>query len=526
MYHFENYSLDIERRELRRASELVPTEPQVFDILHYLVRHRNRVVTKDDLMTAVWHGRIVSDSTLSSRVAAVRRAVGDCGKDQRLIRTIVSKGLRFVANVREHDLPRTLAMLPDQRLVQHTHGSFDRLPRRLPPHLPTIAVLPFANLTGDSAQQCLIEGIREDLTVALTQFRWLSVVGHMSRSTSNSQVADARESGIHYVLDGAVRTGENRVRITARLIDATTGVHLWARQFDESAGATLDLMDKVSATIVGATEPKLEQAEIARAKRTPPESLDSYRCYLLGMSRMYQWTKDGIDEALRIFQQAIQIDPDFAPAYGMAAYCYVQRQSYGWLSDRPRETAESSRLARQAAELGSDDAVTLTKAAHAISSLAGDLDSGIALIEQALRSNPHLAAAWYVSAWLRLFLGEPGTATEHLGRAMTLSPSHPLMFKMHSATAYAHFFRGHYDQSATAAEIALRTRPNYLTAMRAAAVSHALAGRMEKARSLMARMRRCDANLRMSNLPHLLPFHRPADVTRWQDALHKAGLPD
>ena len=176
--------------------------------------------------------------------------------------------------------------------------------------------------------------------------------------------------------------------------------------------------------------------------------------------------------------------------------------------------------------MAGDDAVTLTKAAHAIASVVGDVDSGFVFIEQALRHNPNLAAGWYVSGWLRLFLGEPEVAVEHLAHAMNLSPLHPLIFKMQSAIAYAHFLAGRYDEASVAAENSLRARPNYLTAVRGAAASHALAGHLDRARTLMAHMRQRAPALHISNLTELIPFRRAGDFARWAEGLHKAGLPD
>jgi tetratricopeptide (TPR) repeat protein len=220
------------------------------------------------------------------------------------------------------------------------------------------------------------------------------------------------------------------------------------------------------------------------------------------------------------------LDPELAPAYGLAAYCYVQRQSYGWFTDRTREIGDALRLARDAAQLGVDDALTLSKAAHAITTLSGDVDSGAVLIEQALLCDRHLATAWYVSGWVQLHLGEPQSAIEHLAHALRLSPSDPLNFKVHAAAAYAHFLEGRYDDGAACAERALYVRPRYQTALRAAAASHALAGRVGQARRLMTSMRRYDPALRLSRLHDVLPLRRQGDFSRCADALHRAGLPD
>jgi TolB-like protein len=530
IYAFEDYHLDPGRRELRRGGRLVATEPQVFDLLVYLVRNRDRVVSGDDLIAAVWNGRIVSESTLSSRITAVRHAVDDSGERQRLIRTVIRKGFRFVGDVREEkDAGEENATVENygQDFLATAHAAV--APVLSLPDKPSIAVLPFANLSGDPDQEYFADGITEELTTALSQFRWLFVIARSSSFTYKRRPVDVkrvgRELGVRYLLEGSVRKAADRLRISAQLIDASTGAQMWANRFDGDLEDVFGLQDQVTASVVGTIGPKLEQAEIERAKRKTTESLDAYDYYLRGLDSLYRWTEEGISDALRLFDQAIAIDPAFACAYGMAAYCYVQRKSYGWFTDRPHEVAEAGRLARRAVELGPGDAIALSKAAHALASVVRDIDSGAAFIDQALLLNPNLAAGWYVSGWVRVFCGEPETALKHHSRAIRLSPFDPLIFKVHAAIAHAHFFAGRYDEASDWAEKAVRAGPNYLTGIRASAASHALAGRLDEAQKRMAHMRARDPVLRLSNLKDLLPLRRPQDFARWSDALHRAGLP-
>jgi adenylate cyclase len=274
--------------------------------------------------------------------------------------------------------------------------------------------------------------------------------------------------------------------------------------------------------VVGAIAPKLEQAEIERAKRKPTESLDAYDYYLRGMANVYQWTQEGTSEALRMFYRAIELDPDFASAHGTAAWCYSWRRASGWTTDQAQESAEAARLARRAAELGRDDAAALSAAGFALAHMVGDLDDAAAFIDRALALNPNLAAAWYYSGWVRIWLGEPDTAIEHLARAMRLSPLDALMTRMQAATAHAHFFAGRYEEASSWAGMALRDRPDYL-----AAASNALAGRPEQARKALARLQQLHPALRVSNLwDWLTPYRRPEDLARYEEGLRKAGLPE
>jgi adenylate cyclase len=238
------------------------------------------------------------------------------------------------------------------------------------PDKPSIAVLPFSNMSGDVEQEYFADGMVEDIITALSRMTWLFVIARNSSFTYKGKAVDikqvGRDLGARYVLEGSVRKAGNRVRITGQLIDASNGAHLWADRFDGGLEDIFDLQDEVTTSIVGAISPKLEQAEIERAKRKPTEKLAAYDYFLRGMANIYQRTKEANLGALQNFQRAIEIDPDFATAYGMCAYCYVWRKAYGWMEDREREAAETERLARKAAKLGADDAVALCEAGFAV----------------------------------------------------------------------------------------------------------------------------------------------------------------
>jgi TolB-like protein/DNA-binding winged helix-turn-helix (wHTH) protein len=531
IYRFESYVLDADRGELRRGFDLIQLEPQVFDLLSYLVRNRDRIVSKDDLIAGVWAGRIVTESTLSSRITAVRQAVGDSGKQQRLVRTVRRKGYRFVGTVR-HAKVQFSAEIPGAGPSIASDGfALTALREAMPRlrHKPSVAVLPFANLSADPALGYLIDGVVEDITTGLSRFRWLYVIARSSSFAYQGESMDirqvGRELGVRYVLEGNARKAAEGTRITARLIDTANGAYLWANNWDWQVGETFDLQDRVTASIVWAVGSKLEQAESERVKSQPIDSLGADELYLRGMANVYRWSEAGMGDALRLFHQAIENDPGFAPAYGMAAYCYVQRKSYGWFTDPSQEIAACARLGQRAAELGMDDAVTLSRAAHALAYVVGDVENGVALIEKACQLSPNLSLGWYVSGWVRVFLGEPELAIEHLTTALRLSPFDRLAFKMHAAVAYANFFAARYDEASVSAEHALCARPNYLTAERGAAASHAFAGRLSQARRLITHVRERDSALRISNLKDLIPLRRAGDLDRLAEGLDKAGLP-
>jgi adenylate cyclase len=398
------------------------------------------------------------------------------------------------------------------------------------PDKPSIAVLPFQNMSGDPEQEFFADGTVEDIITALSRFRQLFVIARNSSFVYKGRAVDikqvSQDLGVRYVLEGSVRKAANRIRITTQLIDASTGIHLWAERFDGGVEDIFDLQDQITARVVGEIAPKLEQAEIERAKRKPTESLDAYNYYLRGMANVNQWTRASNDEALRSFYKATELDPDFAAAYGMAAWCYIWRKLNGWTSDRAQETSEGSRLAKRAVELGKDDAVALCRGGHAFSWFFHDLDNSAAFIDRALALNPNLAAAWNLSGWVRAYRGELDLAIEHQARAMRFSPIDPFLYNMYIGTAFAHFLAGRYDEAADWANKALREQPNYPAATRILAASKALLGQLTEAQDAMVSLRKFDPSLRGSSVAEVYPVRRPDDLAKLVEGLRKAGLPD
>jgi TolB-like protein len=522
LYLFEDYTLDTDRRELRRGRALVALTPQVFDLLEYLIRNRERVLSKDDLIASVWRGRIVSESALNTRISAARSAIDDTGEEQRLIRTLPRKGVRFVGVVREEQKPG--AMITAGAVLE-TPTSVLSLPDR-----PSIAVLPFTNLSGDPKQDYFADGIVEEIITALSRLRWLFVIARNSSFTYKDRPVDVRqvgrELGVRYVMEGSVRKSANRVRISGQLIDASTGAHIWADRFDGAMEDIFDLQDQVTASVVGAIAPKMEQAEIERARRKPTANLDAYDYYLRGLAKVYQATKPANDDALGLFYKAIELDPNFASAYGVAAWCYTWRKRHGWMADRTKEVAETARLALQAVESGKDDAIALAMGGFALAFTAGEIEDGAALIDRALILNPNLAAGWLLSGWVNLYLGEHEITIERATHAIRLSPLDPFTFLAYTIIGGAHLFAGRYDEASWWAGKALREHANWAGAVRVTAVSHALAGRLDQAHKAMARLRQIDPTLRVSDLRHMFPLRRSEDLARFEEGLRKAGLPE
>jgi len=399
------------------------------------------------------------------------------------------------------------------------------------PDKPSIAVLPFTNMSGDPEQDYFADGMTEEITTALSHFKALFVIARNSSFTYRGRAVDVkqigRELGVRYVLEGSVRKAANRVRITGQLVDTATGAHLWADRFDGGLGDIFDLQDQVTESVVGAIAPVVEKAEIERAKHKPTESLDAYALYLRGLARLYQFAnRQANDEALRLFKSAIEVDPDFASAYGRAAHCYVHAKGHGWISITANEIAEVTRLAQRAVELGKDDAATIVASGWALAYVVRDLEAGAGLIDRALVLNSNLAEAWLYGGWVKNWLGEPEAAIERFARAMRLSPLDPWVTRMRSGTAHAHFFLGRYDEAVSWAAKALQDNPDYQPGLRIDAASNAMAGRPEQAHKAMARLRRLNPVLRVSNLKAVLGPWRADDLARYEEALRQAGLPE
>jgi tetratricopeptide (TPR) repeat protein len=370
----------------------------------------------------------------------------------------------------------------------------------------------------------------EDIITALSRFRNLFVIARNSSFTYKGRAVAVkqvgRELGVRYVLEGSVRKASDRLRITGQLVDAATGGHLWADQFDGALAEIFDLQDRVAASVVGAIAPRLEAAEIERVRRKPTESLDAYDYLLRGVAALHKWSREGNDEALANFYRAFEIDPNYATAYGLAARTYVQRNACGWISDRSHELEEASRLARRAVELAHDDAVALSMAGFALADFVGDIEDGDAFIDKALELNPNLAWAWLYSGWVKTACGDADLGIERIARARRLSPNDPQDFSAQNAMSLAYFIAGRYGEALACAQAAFRDRPNLLLTNCLAAACATMAGQPAEARKAVERLRRLHPNLRVTDARFLVMGRRPEDIARWTDALHQAGLPE
>ena len=532
-FHFAGYTLDGTRGSLRVADRDIELRRKSFEVLTFLVENADRLVTKEELIQAVWPDVIVTDDVLIHCVSEIRNAIGD--EQQALVKTVPRRGYRFVAPVSQAapaspaPVPPSTPSDPPSSVVTSNLGRRQGLPL---PDRPSIAVLPFQNMSGDPEQEYFADGIVEEIITALSRFSGLFVIARNSTFTYKGRAVDIKQVGsdlgVRYVLEGSVRRAMDRVRITGQLIDASFGTHLWADRFDGALENIFELQDNVTSRVVGAIAPKLERAEIERAKRKSTGSFDAYDYFLHGLECAHKahHDRDSVDEALRLFSKANDLDPVFAAAYGMAAYCYVLRQQSGWITDRKLHVAEAARLARKAVDLGKDDALALHRAGHALAYVAHEFDAGASFIDRALGLNANLASAWLSSACLRVWIGEPDIVINHAAQFKRISPLDPQMPLAQSVSGFAHFFAGRYDEALLLGRQVLQENPDFHPALRLSAAANALSGRVDQSHKSVTRLRQIDPNLRVSNLTELTPLCRPQDIDRYAEAMRMAGLPE
>jgi TolB-like protein/class 3 adenylate cyclase len=402
-------------------------------------------------------------------------------------------------------------------------------PQVLPlPDKPSIAVLPFQNMSGDPEQEYFADGMVEDIITALSRFKSLFVIARNSSFAYKGKSPDirqvGRELGVRYVLEGSVRKAGSRLRIAAQLIDANSGAHTWADRFEGSLEDVFALQDEVTEKVVVAIAPRVERAEMARAKRRLSSNTDAYDCYLRGLACLSPMTPDSLEQALGLFVKAAALDPDYASAYGMAMSCHAQRAGFGVARDVAAERSEVARLWQMVVRVGQDDGVALAQAAWGAAYVLRDLSSAKQLIDRALGLNSNLASAWANSGWINVWLGQPELALEHLGRAGRLDPGSISHF---SAVAHAYFFLDRHEEALAVAEQMVRYNPQLHSGLRIGTASAAFAGHRDTARMLAARLQAIDPAFRVSRLNEYLgPYQQSAFVEKYAEGLRLAGLPE
>lgn len=519
LYLFDDFALDEERRELRTNGTIVRIEPQVFDLLVFLIENRDRVVSKDDLIASVWSGRVVSDSTLDSRVNAARKALADSGKEQRLIRTIARKGFRFVGELRnETRAARSESNgLPAQDTDRSPPLNTDR---------PSIAVLPFVNMSGDPEQDYFSDGISEDIITALSKLRWFLVIARNSsfiykgKSVHLKQIAD--ELGVGYMVEGSVRKSGDRVRITAQLNDVATGSHLWAERYDRGLADVFAVQDEITEAIVAAIEPQLYAAENFRAQRKAPDSLDAWDLVMRALSHFWHVTRQDNVVAQALLEKAISIDPNYGQALGVLATSYMFTAHMGWMDmATAMEIAERSALAAIRAD--SEDPWAHNALAH-VYLFARRFDDSLAEFETALRLNPNFALAQGYYGLSLAYSGRWQEADKAARRAIRLSPRDPYLAVYYGIMAYAQYIARNYSEAIKFAREAIRQRSDFVGGHRVLVAAAGMAGDVELAQSALAELKRAQPNISLAWIAANMPIRHDAEREHYLEGFRRAGL--
>jgi TolB-like protein len=515
-FKFDNHILDTDRRELRRDGNLVAMQPQVFDLLVHLLKHRDRVVTRNDLIALVWDGRIVSDSTLDSRINAARNAIGDNGKQQRLIRTIPRKGIRFVGAV---SAPCDAQAAPAVETEQ-LHSAL-ALPDR-----PAIAVLPFDNMSGDREQEYFSDGISEDIITALSKLRWFFVIARNSSFTYKGKAVHMRqvatELGVRYVVEGSVRRSGDRVRITAQLNDTATGSHIWAEHYDRKLTDVFAVQDEITDAIVTAIEPKIYAAENFRSRRKPPNSVDAWDLVMRALSHHWRVTRTDSLTARALLERAIAIDPAYGQALALLATNLMFGVHLGWTDiATAAPVAEQAALAAIAAD--NDDAWAHTALASVYFSTRR-LDHALAEFELALQLNPNFSLAQGYYALALCYSGRWEDAFAATQRAIRQSPRDPSSAIYYGVAGYAKFVGRNYQEAIALAREATRQRGDLTGAYRVLTVAAGMTGQIELARSALDELRRTQPNISLAWIATQLPWKHDEDREHYLEGFRRAGL--
>ena len=487
---FGRYSILPHRRQLFADGRPITLGGRAFDVLLALIEAPGAVVSKTEVLNRVWPDRIVDESRLAGEITALRKAFG---ADRELIRTVAGRGYQFTGEIRVPSAtPEESEAADPATATADPPRASESIPAALSlPDKPSIAVLPFVNMSGDREQEYFADGMVEEIVTALSRIKWLFVVARNSSFTYKGQAVDVRqvgrELGVRYVLEGSVRKAGGRVRIAGQLIDTTNGAHLWADHFDGLLEDVFDLQDKVASSVAGVIEPALLAAETARSAHRPTNDLTAYdlqlRAYAMNVSSARQ-----TPEMLGLLEPAIARDPRYGPALAWAAICCHRLLLDGRSADPEADRLKGVDFARRALEMAGDDPGVLVNAAFALAYFGEEIGAMIALVDRALALNPNFARGWHLSGNLRVLAGQPDIAMEHIEAALRLSPRARIGTSLLNI-GVAHFFSRRFDEAVPKLLLAIQEDPSFLYPYRVLAACYAHTGQLDEAREVVTRLR-------------------------------------
>jgi TolB-like protein len=525
-YRFGGFELDLAKVELRAEGELRPLEPQVFALIAFLVEHRERLVSRDEILEKVWDGRLVTDSALASRVKAARKALGDDGKTQRFIRTIHGQGFRFVAEVH--------AERDDVRLLETAEGEKDEVAPDLSLSTPadqktrpSIAVLPFHLIGKAGPYATAADALPHDLITELARLRWLFVTARGSsfrlREPSPDVVEIGRVLGVRYCLSGTVEVADRSLTVTAELAETLRGGVIWAERYTGSIDDVHAVRAEIRSKILTALEIQIPLHEAARARLMGTENLDAWSAYHLGLQHMYRFNRSDNAMASELFERAVAQDPGFARAHAGLSFVHFQTAFMGQAADLAGERALSRSFAQRGLDLDPlDPFVNFTMGRSFW--LEADLESGLAWLERATSLSPNYAQGIYARGWTETLSGRELEGREHVDLAIRLSPLDPLFYGMLGTRAFTHMAQGEDLEAASWAERAARSPGAHVLIAMIAAAAHALAGHDAQARSWVQNVRERNPHLTRKDFFRAFPIKSEAMHRRVSGALQSLGF--
>ena len=524
-FRFAEFEIDVARHELRRAKELIEIEPQVFDLLVHLVQNCNRIVSKNELIDTVWMGRIVSEATLSSRISAARQAIGDNGAGQRLIRTYYKRGFRFVGSVDEGLAAGLPAATPQNSADSE---SFAVAPSATSSDRPSIAVLPFQNMSGDPSQGSLADGLTEDIITGLSRQRWFSVVARNTSFSYRDEAIDirkvARELGVRYVLEGSVRKIAERVRVTAQLIDAARCVHIWADRSDSIFVNGFERQDEITGRVIDSVESQIVMAEAARLRRTPSQKMDVSDLVVRALPHAWRMSASEQRLAQDLLRQALALDGKYAHAHALLGWTFVNLFNL----DSPTPIRELTEMALDAATA----ALVLDDRDHWAHLVLGfgharrrRSELAVRHLSKSIELNPNFALAYAGLGYAFACGGKPDRGRESVQHARQISPLDPFLAAYAPVADYmGSFALGRYEETVDICRCMSARHPNHAGARRLLTVSLGLLNRIDEAQESLASTLKLQPDLSSDHVANDTVYTNPADRSRFLLGLQKAGL--
>ena len=522
IFKFAGFELDTTLHELRRGGVVCAIEPQVFDLLHYLIEHRDRLVAKDELLDAIWTDRTVSDWALSSRIMSARKAVGDDGKTQAVIRTVPRRGFRFVADVE-------VLQQPQEQVRSAVDGPFTPQDKSPLSDKPSIAVLPFDNMSGDPGQEYFSDGIAEDIITALSRFHQFFVIARSSSFTYNRRAVDvkqvARELGVQYVIEGSVRQSGNRVRITAQLIDAANNHHIWAENYDRELGDIFAVQDEITEHIAMAVAPELDAQEMARAQRKNIQELGVWELLARANWQIWKFSEKDSGESEHLLLKALELDPNNSRVHAWLSRYYLNDGMYGWRRPASRSRELALEMGQKAFDLNKDDELAHTMLGASLF-VSKRHKEAIQRLRAAVKLNPNFFLALSNLGSALVFAHEHDEGLEYLNKAMRLSPKDPHRQYHVGTIGLHHFIEERYDESLIWAEKLLYENQSPSFGYLVLAPAHGMLGNLSEAREAYEKLSSITPNMTIAGTLRSIPFAYEDDEMHYAEGLRRAGMPE